>query len=81
MLRIFMLLFSMKTWLPFVLIPGVIPLQQKKVQKQQQAPAVSVNYCYSKTLRLEIYRMKLNRIKAVSLNLLAESLSDNCVSQ
>ena len=60
----------MKTWLPFVPVPWVILLQQKKVQKQQKALAVSVNYCYSKTLKLEIYRMKLNRIKAVSLNLL-----------
>lgn len=77
----FMLLLSMKTWLPFVPVPWVIPLQRKKVQKQQQAPAVSVSYCYGKTLKLEINRMKLNRIKAVSLNLLAESLSDNCVSQ
>lgn len=63
-LLMFMLLLSMKTWLPFVPVPWVILLQQKKVQKQQQAPAVSVNYCYSKTLKLEIYRMKWNRIKA-----------------
>lgn len=76
----FMLLLSMKTRLLFVPVPWTYHFN-KKCEKQQQAPAVSVNDCYSKTLKLEIYRMKLSQIKAVSLNLLAESLSASCVSQ